>query len=41
MLREGFGGSMEGFNPTHIFLVTWEAVHDNNQAVKKAVSMRH
>ena len=26
LLREGFGGSMAGFNMTHLLAVTWESV---------------
>lgn len=29
LLREGFGAAMEGFNPTNIFVVTWDGVHRN------------
>ena len=27
LIREGFGGSVSGFDPTHLFVVTWDAVH--------------
>ena len=31
LLREGFGGSMEGFHPTHIFAVTWNKASINEK----------
>lgn len=33
LLHGGFGGSMAGFNPTHILQVTWDKVHNNNETV--------
>ena len=41
LLREGFGRSMEDFYPTHIFLCTWESVHENNPGVAKRVSIHY
>ena len=38
LLREGFGRSMEDFYPTHIFLCTWESVHENDPGIAKRVS---
>ena len=38
-LRNGFGNSMEEFDPTHIFLVTWEAVHPNDPGIARRVSV--
>ena len=26
LLRDGFGGSLEGFDPTHILILTWEFI---------------
>lgn len=34
LLREGFGGSLEGFDPTHLLLLTW----DFRNATTKEVS---
>ena len=38
-LRNGFGNTMEDFDPTHIFLVTWEAVHQNDPGIAQRVSL--
>lgn len=38
-LRNGFGNNMEDFDPSHIFLVTWEAVHQNDPGVAERVSL--
>lgn len=38
LLREGYGGSLEGFNPTHIFQATWETVHQNDPGIFNRVS---
>ena len=38
LLREGYGGSLEDFEPTHIFLTTWETVHEYGEQVFKRVS---
>ena len=39
LLREGFGGSLEDFVPRHIFLTTWETVHENGIEIFKRVSL--
>ena len=39
LLREGFGGSMEGFDPTHIFVVTWNKASINNTCVSYFTSI--
>ena len=38
LLRGGFGHTMEDFFPTHIFLCTWESVHENDPGIAKRVS---
>ena len=35
LLYEGFGHSMEDFDPTHIFLSTWEGVHETGELVRR------
>ena len=37
LLREGYGRSLEDFEPTHIFLSTWESVHEYGQEIFKRV----
>ena len=39
LLREGYGGSLEDFEPTHIFQSTWESVHEYGQEVQKRVCL--
>lgn len=39
LLYEGFGHSMEDFDPTDIFLATWEGVHQRGTEIAKRVSL--
>ena len=34
LLRGGFGGSLEGFDLTHILVVTWDRVRHTNGTVR-------
>lgn len=38
LLRKGFGRSLEDFFPSHIFLTTFETVHENGPEILKRVS---